>query len=99
MITEMAHLSIDPARSEEFEEAVCAAAALFREAPGCLGLALEREIEDSSRYALLVEWETVEAHTQDFRSSRAFAQWRSLIAPFLLHPPTAVHLCNVVRYF
>ena len=43
MITEVAAISIDAARSDAFEAAVAGVAHLFRDASGCRGMTLERE--------------------------------------------------------
>lgn len=99
MITEVAAISIDATRSDAFEAAVTGVAHLFRDAPGCCGMTLERECEDPANYLLLVQWDSVEAHTQDFRSSSAFAAWRAAVAPFIMRPPSAVHTRNIATYF
>ena len=40
---------------------------------------------------LLVEWESVQAHTENFRNSDRFPQWRGHIGPFFATPPTVEH--------
>lgn len=99
MITEIAALRIDPARAGEFEAAVAAAKEQFRTAPGCHGMSLERVIETPGVYNLRVLWETVEAHTVDFRGSENFQKWRALAGPFFLEPPVVVHSETVGAYF
>lgn len=99
MITEIAALRIDPARAGDFEAAVAAAKEHFRTAPGCHGISLERVIETPGAYNLRVLWETVEAHTVDFRGSENFQKWRALAGPFFLEPPVVVHSETVGVYF
>ncbi|MFM1886577.1 MAG: hypothetical protein RL026_1734 [Pseudomonadota bacterium] len=99
MITEIAVLTIDPARATDFEAAVAEAAPQFQSALGCLGMALERVIEDPSRYRLVVRWTTLEAHTVDFRNSPHFTAWRALAGPFFVAPPAVEHSAQVARYF
>lgn len=99
MITEIAALTIDPARAVEFEAAVASAAPHFRSAEGCLGMSLERVIEDPARYRLVVHWETLEHHTVLFRGSPHFAAWRALAGPFFVAPPVVDHARAVARYF
>ena len=41
---------------------------------------VSRGIERSSRYLLLVEWETVEDHTERFRGTERHACWHEVIA-------------------
>ena len=99
MITEIAMLTIDPARATDFEAAVAQAAPQFRSAPGCRTMALERVIEDPGRYRLVVQWETLEAHTVDFRNSPNFTAWRALAGPFFTAPPVVEHSASVARFF
>ena len=60
-------------------------------AKGYLSHELRRSIETPNRYALRVEWQTLEDHTVGFRGSPAFAQWRALIGPFFDGPTVVEH--------
>jgi quinol monooxygenase YgiN len=99
MINEIAILTIDPATAVAFEQAVAKAVPLFRAAPGCLGMALERGIEEPGKYRLLVQWESVSHHIELFRNSEAFGQWRGLVGPFFTGPAAMDHSETVQRYF
>ncbi len=99
MITEIASLHIDPAKATEFEAAVAAAKPCFETADGCHGMSLEAVIETPGHYYLRVLWETVEAHTEGFRSSDNFQQWRALAGPFFVQPPDVVHAETVSVFF
>ncbi len=99
MINEIAILSIDPANADAFEAAVAQAAPLFKAAPGCHGLALERGIEDPGKYRLLVQWESVAHHLDIFRNSEAFGQWRSLVGAYFIGPAVMDHSETVEAYF
>ena len=99
MVTEIAHISIDPARAVDFEAAVALAAPLFKAAAGCQGMSLERTIEDPARYRLVVRWATVEDHTVTFRGSQAFLDWRALAGPYFTAPPVVEHVQSVGNYF
>ncbi|HEX8446664.1 MAG TPA: antibiotic biosynthesis monooxygenase [Sphingomonas sp.] len=83
MITEIAHLTIDPAQADAFEAAVAAVSCVFRDAPGCRGMALEREIEDPACYRLRVAWISVDAHMVDFRNSEGFQRCRAAVGQVL----------------
>ena len=96
MVTEIARLTIDPARAAAFETAVAQAEPLFRAQPGCTGFALEQVVEAPGIYHLVVGWVSVEAHTVDFRSIEAFQQWRSLAGPFFVVEPEVVHVQAVI---
>ena len=45
---------------------------------------LQRSIELPHRYRLFVKWDSVENHTDDFRGSTDFAEWRKLVGHSLL---------------
>lgn len=91
MIHEIATLTIDPDRAEEFEAAVAAARPYFEAAKGCLSFGMQRSIESPERYQLVVGWESVEAHMVDFRETEGFQAWRSLASPFFVAPPKVEH--------
>lgn len=99
MITEIATLTINPARAVDFEAAVAAAAPYFKSATGCHGMSLEAVIETPGVYHLRVLWETVEHHMVIFRESENFQQWRALAGPFFLAAPHVVHADTKDTYF
>lgn len=99
MITEIAHITIDPANAVAFEAAVAEASAAFRSAEGCHGMSLERVIEDPAQYRLRVLWESVDHHMVTFRNSDAFQLWRGLAGPFFAAPPRVEHSDQIGNYF
>ncbi len=99
MITEIAALTIDPGRAEEFEAAVATAKPFFEAAKGCRGMSLERVVEDPARYRLIVLWDSVEDHMVTFRNSEAFQGWRRAAGPFFAEPPTVEHSRLVQTFF
>jgi quinol monooxygenase YgiN len=52
-------------------------------------------IESPSRFVLLVEWDSVEAHDQNFRATDRFGQWRAVIGPYFDGPPNVEHFTDV----
>jgi hypothetical protein len=56
---------------------------------------MTRGVESPSRFVLLVEWDTVEAHTENFRKSDRFLRWRELIGPFFDGDPDVEHWVDV----
>ena len=48
-------------------------------------------MERESRYLLLVNWETIEDHTEGFRGSAEYQQWRELLHHFYDPFPTVEH--------
>lgn len=99
MISEIAHLTIDPAQAAAFEAAVAGCAELFHAAAGCRAMRLEREIEHAGRYRLVVGWDTVEDHMVTFCGSDAFARWRAAVGPFFVAAPEVVHTEVAVQAF
>ena len=95
MVLEQAVLAIAPGREAEFEAAFATAKAVIGASPGCLQVRLSRGIEDPSTYLLLVEWERLEDHTEVFRGSSAFTEWRGLVGPFFASPPDVQHFAQV----
>lgn len=95
MIREIASLTINPENAALFEKAVLKASGLFLAAQGCHDMHLERVIEEPGRYRLVVVWETLEAHTETFRNSAAFQEWRALAGPWFTRPPEVVHTVQV----
>jgi hypothetical protein len=56
---------------------------------------MERGIESPSRYLLLVEWETLEAHNEGFRTSAGYEEWKALLHHFYDPFPTVEHYGTV----
>ena len=46
---------------------------------------------------LLIEWESVEAHTVGFRESDRFPRWRALVGPYFDGDPRVEHAADVLR--
>ncbi len=74
----------------------------FREAsqyiaatPGYVSHELQRCLEDTNRYILLVQWQTLEDHTRGFRGSDRYEEWRRLLHHFYDPFPTVEHFERV----
>ncbi|WP_101525487.1 antibiotic biosynthesis monooxygenase family protein [Nocardioides houyundeii] len=97
MITEQALLPVVPGREQEFEEAFASATAIISAAPGFRRLSLSRCVERPSGYLLLVEWETLEDHTEGFRGSPGYQEWRRLLHHFYEPFPVVEHFAPVLE--
>lgn len=96
MILELADIRIAPGRQQEFELAIQRGVAeVIRNAKGFIGYQVRRGIESPERYVLLIEWETLENHTVDFRNSAAFQDWRAIVGPFFATPPVVEHFTSL----
>src|SRR3954470_16063355 len=91
MVLEIARINVKPGMGAEFEANVKKALPLFMRAKGCEGVELERSIERSNGYLLLVTWQTLENHTVDFRGSEDFQKWRGLVGHCFESPPEVEH--------
>jgi heme-degrading monooxygenase HmoA len=95
MILEIATLDIKPNQTAAFEAAFAVAARIISASPGYIKHRLSRCHENAQRYVLLVEWQTLEAHTVGFRQSPAYQQWKALLHHFYDPFPTVEHFQEV----
>ncbi|GGK89631.1 antibiotic biosynthesis monooxygenase family protein [Deinococcus radiotolerans] len=95
MILEIALLQIRPGQTGAFEVAFTQAQHLISGMRGYVRHELQRCLEDDHRYALLVWWETLEAHTVGFRGSAEYQDWRGLLHHFYDPFPTVEHFTRV----
>ena len=97
MILEHAVLDVVPGEEQRFEDAFFRAKAIIASMPGFRSLRLERGVETPSRYLLLVEWDRLEDHTERFRGSPEYQEWRQLLHRFYDPFPTVEHFESLVR--
>ena len=97
MVLEIADFAVLPGREDEFVAAVREALAYVTDTPGCRTARVIRGIESPSRFVLLIEWESLEAHTVEFRESDRFAKWRALVGPYFDGDPHVEHAADVLR--
>jgi heme-degrading monooxygenase HmoA len=95
VITEHALLPVIPGQEAEFIETMDRAKAIIAASPGFVSLRVSRCLEQPSNFLLLVEWETLEAHTEGFRNSDAYQEWRSLLHHFYDPFPVVEHFETV----
>ena len=57
---------------------------------------LSRCIERAGVYLLLVEWERLEDHTEGFRGSPEYQQWRAILHDFYEPFPLVEHFEEIV---
>lgn len=95
MILESVHLQVKDGQAEAFEAAFNEASAIIRTVDGYINHTLHRCLEEDHLYLLLVEWETLEAHTQGFRGSAQYQQWKTLLHQFYEPFPQVYHFNKV----
>jgi heme-degrading monooxygenase HmoA len=95
MVLEIADIAVLPGTEEEFADAVREGIRYVSDTPGFRTARLTRGVETHSRFVLLIEWDSIEAHTVGFRQSENFTRWRGLIGPFLDGEPRVEHFDEV----
>jgi hypothetical protein len=92
---EMAILNVLPNQNKEFERAFKQAQKIIQDRPGYISHRLEKRVEQDSQYLLLVEWQSIEDHTQGFRKSAEYQQWKALLHHFYAPFPEVMHFNSV----
>ncbi|HWE63426.1 MAG TPA: antibiotic biosynthesis monooxygenase [Chloroflexota bacterium] len=96
MIIEIATITVTEGREAEFEEAFANAQRYIAGSPHALRYQLTRCIELPSRYVLRIEWDSLEGHTEAFRGSPEYQEYRALLYPLYAMPPEVVHYNEVI---
>ena len=95
MVLEIALIEVHPGQEDDFAAAYAKARSLVATTPGCRSVRMTRGVESPSRFVLLVEWDSIEAHLENFRASERFGQWRGHIGPYFASPPVVEHFVDV----
>jgi heme-degrading monooxygenase HmoA len=99
MILEIAQIDVKPGMEGEYESGIRLAMPLLQRAKGCRSLSVQRSIEKPGRYRVIVQWESLENHTVDFRGSADFQEFRKLVGHCFAAPPEVEHMQEVVHGF
>jgi heme-degrading monooxygenase HmoA len=91
MIMETAVFSIRPGEAELFREAFSRGRQFIETSPGFQRLELRQGIEAPDSFILVVWWETLEHHTEVFKESNRFLQWRAVVGHLFAAPPVVHH--------
>ncbi|WP_406078921.1 antibiotic biosynthesis monooxygenase family protein [Micromonospora sp. NBC_00858] len=95
MVLEVALIDVLPGHEDEFAAAYAQGHPVLAGAPGCRSVRMTRGIESPTRFVLLVEWDSVDAHNDNFRATERFTRWRELIGPHFAGPPLVEHFIDV----
>jgi heme-degrading monooxygenase HmoA len=95
MVLEVADIAVRPGSEDEFVTAYRGVRHVVAETPGCRSVRMTRGVESPSRFVLLVEWDSVAAHEENFRGSDRFPTWRAALGPFFAAPPRVEHVGDV----
>ena len=90
MVTEIAYFQVDPTRQAEIEVMWRDASGMIAAAEGCHGLRMLRCIEVPGRYALCIEWDSVDHHTA-FSASGVFVEHKARLDRVYSEKPAGQH--------
>lgn len=94
MVLEVALIDVQAGSEAAFRAAYDEAKGLPAATPGCGPMRMTQGVETPTRFVLLIEWESVDAHDV-FRGSERFDQWRALIGPHFANPPHVEHFTDL----
>jgi heme-degrading monooxygenase HmoA len=94
MVLEVALLDVTPGAELAFPASYAQARQLLAASAGCRSVRMTQGVETPTRFVLMVEWDSVEAHDA-FRSSERFGQWRALIGPHFAGAPRVEHFTDL----
>ncbi len=95
MILEVAILDVRTGLEHQFEVAFAEASRIIASMPGYQSHQLKQCLENPGRYLLLVDWDTLEAHTIGFRGSPEYQRWKQLLHHFYDPFPIVEHYVPV----
>jgi heme-degrading monooxygenase HmoA len=95
MVLEVANINVLSGSEDDFTAAFLGVRHVLAATPGCLSVRMTRGSESPSRFVLLVEWESIQAHEENFRATDRFGTWRAAIGPFFDGPPNVEHFLDV----
>jgi len=91
MVTEIAILNIKQGTDDAFLASFEQAKNSISSTKGYLQHELLQCIEKKDQYILIVRWQTLEDHTEGFRKSAAYQEWKALLHPFYEPFPVVEH--------
>ena len=91
MVLETVKWDVKPGLEGEFESAFLHAQEILKSMKGYISHQFNRCIEHPGRYALLVNWTTLEDHTVGFRRSVEYQTYRALLSKYYEPTVTLEH--------
>jgi len=95
MILEIAILDVRPGQEPAFENDFSRASQYISSIPGYVSHELHRCIEKPRRYILLARWTHLEAHTEGFRGSPQYSEWKRMLHHYYDPFPIVEHYTSV----
>jgi heme-degrading monooxygenase HmoA len=95
-VLEVGDIAVTPGSEEQFVAAYRSAREILASTPGCRSVRMTRGVETPTRFVLLVEWDSVAAHEENFRADAdRFGTWRAAIGPYFAAAPHVEHFSDV----
>lgn len=91
MVTEIAIFTAAPGKEDALGQGMIQGLESIRQHSKCISANATRCVERPGRYMLSVVWASLEAHTNDFRNSPLFSQWRGHITDLFEGTPEVFH--------
>lgn len=91
MVLEVAILNVRDGKAVEFQAAFAEAQSIISGMPGYISHELRRCVETANQYILLVRWQRLKDHTEGFRQSSEYEDWKRLLHHFYEPFPTVEH--------
>jgi heme-degrading monooxygenase HmoA len=95
MVVEVALIDVLPGQEHAFVASYRLAHPILASTPRCRSVRMTRGIESASRFVLLVQWDSVAAHEENFRNTERFERWRGFIGGHFANPPRVEHFTDV----
>ena len=91
MILEVAEIFITSGSEQAFIDAITEGIPLVIQTDGYISHELQQGMEDPTRFLLMIQWESLDAHNINFRQSDRFSDWRAIISPHFASQPNVQH--------
>lgn len=91
MVLEVAVLNIKSGKENEFEASFSIAQKIIIATQGYKWHQLQKCVETTNRYILLVQWASIEDHTIGFRLSPEYQKWKELLHHYYDPFPVVEH--------
>ena len=91
MILEVANLYVKDNVQYRFEKDFVIASKFISSIDGYIKHSLSKCIEVQNKYILLVEWDNLESHTEGFRNSTQYLEWKKLLHHYYEPFPIVEH--------
>lgn len=95
MVLEVADIEVTPGAEDAFVQAFGSVREVLAGTPGCRSVRMTRGVESPARFVLLVEWDDLAAHEENFRATERFTQWRAALGPHFARPPYVEHFTDL----